>query len=701
MVKLLKKPQGKFQALKQEKVSPLVRLWILRILVLLGGHNEFFDSHCYMEIAAAIGLADGKHSFEDDDDDKETKYRRARVNELHKKAENGKARHTSSILQRNLKILQARLQLSEVEYQILEFVILLSSEMPLYKAGELLKVSSSSKLFAILSILLGLSQKDIRHALASTGILRKSGLLSLELGKHLNNDLTEVLNLISDEFAENMKSSFANPVTLLRGMVLPGKSPQLNLSDYPQIEQELSILIPYLKAASATGKAGVNILIHGMPGTGKTELARALAKELKLALYEVATEDDDEDLLNGKERLRAFSASQAFFSQDKALILFDEAEDVFNDGSLFSRSTAQSHKAWVNRMLEENPLPSIWLSNSICGLDPAFLRRFDMVFNLPIAPKNQREKMIKKSGRGLLDARAISQLAESEKLSPAIISRATSVIRMVRPNLQNTAPGEAVTFLVNNTLEAQGHNPIRRNDPNRLPEVYDPAFINADVNLFEIAQGIVQSKSARLCLYGPSGTGKTAFGRWLAEQVGAPLHIKRSSDLMSMWVGGTEKNIARAFREAERENAVLLIDEVDSFLQDRRNAQRSWEVSQVNEMLTQMESFPGIFIASTNLMEGLDQASLRRFDLKTRFDFLKADQAWHLLGCYCRLMGLSAPGDMLQKRLSRLHNLTPGDFAAVARQTRFRKIASGEALVAALETEAALKENSKSAIGFV
>ena len=55
---------------------------------------------------------------------------------------------------------------------------------------------------------------------------------------------------------------------------------------------------------------------------------------------------------------------------------------------------------------------------------------------------------------------------------------------------------------------------------------------------------------------------------------------------------------------------LLLIDEVDSFLQDRRGAQRIWEVTRVNEMLTQMEGFAGVFMASTNLMGGLDPAAL-------------------------------------------------------------------------------------------
>ena len=121
-----------------------------------------------------------------------------------------------------------------------------------------------------------------------------------------------------------------------------------------------------------------------------------------------------------------------------------------------------------------------------------------------------------------------------------------------------------------------------------------------------------RAKSGRLCLYGPPGTGKTAYGRWLAEQLDMPLLVKRASDLMSMYVGQNEKNIALAFNEAANDGALLLIDEVDGFLQDRKGAQRGWEVSLVNEMLAQMESFPGVLIASTNLMEGLDTAGLRR-----------------------------------------------------------------------------------------
>jgi SpoVK/Ycf46/Vps4 family AAA+-type ATPase len=182
--------------------------------------------------------------------------------------------------------------------------------------------------------------------------------------------------------------------------------------------------------------------------------------------------------------------------------------------------------------------------------------------------------------------------------------------------------------------------------------------------------------------------------------MGVPLIAKRGSDLLSMYVGGNEQNIARAFAEAREERAVLLIDEVDGFLQDRRGAERGWEVSLVNEMLTQMESFPGVFVASTNLMEGLDPAALRRFDLKVKFDFLRPGQAIELLRRHCVDSGLPAPSPIDERRVSGLRALTPGDFAAVRRQHRFRPVTSATACVAALEAECELKTGPKRAIGF-
>ena len=93
---------------------------------------------------------------------------------------------------------------------------------------------------------------------------------------------------------------------------------------------------------------------------------------------------------------------------------------------------------------------------------------------------------------------------------------------------------------------------------------------------------------ARLLFSGPPGTGKTAYARYLAERLNLSIQQKRASDLLSPFVGMTESNIAEAFATAEREGALLLIDEADSLFIDRRTACASWERSQTNELLTRM-----------------------------------------------------------------------------------------------------------------
>jgi SpoVK/Ycf46/Vps4 family AAA+-type ATPase len=263
-------------------------------------------------------------------------------------------------------------------------------------------------------------------------------------------------------------------------------------------------------------------------------------------LFEVACEDDEGDPVGGMKRLRALRAAQFFFARSKALIVFDEAEDVFNDGGFFCPSTAQSHKAWINRTLEENTTPVLWISNTIHGIDPAFMRRFDMVYELPLPTQKQRARLLQTLCADLLDCRALARLAAAESLAPAVVDKAAAVVRSIRAELeaQKTLDVEdALELLVNNTLESQSHRPIRRHDPNRLPEIYDPLFIHADVDLRQIADGLLRSRTGRLCLYGPPGTGKTAYGRWLAEQLDMPLLVKRASDLISKWVGVTSRTI--------------------------------------------------------------------------------------------------------------------------------------------------------------
>lgn len=709
----------------EQDASPLVRLWLLRMLVPLGVHRSLIEPGTGLTndaLGAAVGLGDWVQMTDDAFDAGEA---RADLRQAHQKEE---CRHRKlkrpplpPVLAKNIKRLAKLVGLSDVDQSILALVVHLHSERLLDDTADMLGLLSTSKVFQVLSVLLDVHVEQIRTALSADGVLALSGLVSID--RSGTDMLRNKLNLLSNNFADHISSDDADPLTLLRDVVTLAEPAQLTLDHYTHIQDDLDLLIPYLAHATTNGRKGVNILVYGPPGTGKSELVKVLAATTRCELFEVASQNQEGNPVSAKRRLCAFRAAQSFFSRQKAVVLFDEVEDVFDDdGDRLGSSTAQSSKAWINRTLEGNPVPAFWVSNSASCLDRAFVRRFDLVIELPVPPRSQRRRILQSAGADWLDESTLHRLSASAHLAPAVVNRAASVVQAVAPSLQANTAVLAFERAVNHTLKAQGHPVIQGKSSSQcLPEVYDPAFVHADTDLAQVAAHLVRVKSGRLCLYGPPGTGKTAYARWLAEQMGCPLLLKRASDLMSMYVGGTEQNMAQAFAQATREGAVLLLDEVDSFLQDRRHAVRSWEVSQVNEMLTQMEAFDGVFVASTNLMAQLDQASLRRFDLKVKLDYLTPEQAIGLFKKYSELLfagkrdkpkklqkiGGSTSGehDALNPVLARVRAmrcLTPGDFAAVARQNRFQPLTTPLALVAALEKECAVKEGAqRGALGFL
>ena len=252
---------------------------------------------------------------------------------------------------------------------------------------------------------------------------------------------------------------------------------------------------------------------------------------------------------------------------------------------------------------------------------------------------------------------------------------------------------------MNNTLHALGSARLPPLDA--TPGVqYRLDLLNADCDLQRLQEGLARLGEGRLCVYGPPGTGKTAFGRHLAQALDRPLLVKRASDILSPYVGLAERHIAQIFSEARSEGAVLLLDEADSLLRDREGAQRSWEVTQVNEMLTQMEDFRGIFIASTNLMDSLDVAAMRRFDARVRLGFLGAAQAWEMFAGLAQALKLPWTGQA-RRDLDRLGNLTPGDFASVERHCRLEPLTNAAEMVARLRRVSESKRESvRKAIGF-
>lgn len=686
-------------SLATDEAPGIVRLWMLRCLVPLHGHRSFVQKG-YLdddeEIAGVIGLA----GWENDPDEFDRGAVITELRRLHRGMERAAGGcRLPKTLGCNIERLASLIGLNGVEQAIIAFAVMLRSDRHLRAATTFLGVQSTQQVRASLAIILSVPEVHIQRALSGQSALSRSGLVNLDKDSCFN--LHDRLNVVSSNFVDIMLGEEANPVDLLRGKVEVATPPMLTLIDYPHLGPSLEILLPYLRQVVEQGCRGVNVLLHGSPGTGKSELARVLAVKLGCELFEVASADEDGDPLGAEDRLRAVRAGQCFFASRGAMIVFDETEDVFYDGGLMRESTAKSHKAWMNRLLEGNAVPTLWLSNRIDDMDPAFIRRFDMVVEVPVPPRAQRERIVRALCTDAVEDSVVRRLAQEERLAPAVVAQANGVMRRLGSSLPREQAGKILLHLVDSTLTAQGHTRVGGKDAQSLPDIYDPAFINADVDLAEIAVRLKGSRSVRLCLYGPPGTGKTAYSRWLADQLDMPLLVKRASDLMSPYVGENERNIAEAFRTASRDGALLLIDEVDSFLRDREGASRGWEATLVNEMLTQMEAFQGVFVASTNLMAGLDQAALRRFDLKVKFDYLQVQQALGLLRRYCKLLGLAIPKDVERIVATHLSHITPGDFAVVTRQQRFHPAVCFDDFLTALKNETSLKAVSKPGIGFV
>lgn len=587
----------------------------------------------------------------------------------------------------NLRLLQKTFKLSNLETRILAFVFytrdsdhivcLLRSILDYTEQGMTLVVNT-------LALALAADREDIKAALDSDGKLCSMGLL--EYGSS-GEEFREILSpgSVLSALTMSVKLSLSK---LLKDSFLPAPLPTLGLEHFPHVPMVGRVLLPYLKSAVTQKRKGVNILFYGPAGSGKTELTRILAKELGLTAYEVQFAERQEFRGERISRIMFWKVAGSVLSRNSnELLVLDEAEDVFNDmGTLFF--SGRTNKGEINRLLEENPVVTLWTANSIQHIDPAMLRRFSMVIEVKSPGLAYRREMINEAFDHRLSKGTTERLALTENLSSAVIRSISEIVRETGKTSETPSEDEIIE-MADQMLKAQRMGRVVDNNT-MLPELYAPQFVNSELNLDHLLEGLRTAGCGRLCIYGPPGTGKSAYAAYVARELGIPLMRKAGAELTSCYVGVTEKLIADAFETAQRDGALLLLDEVDSFLRDRQAARYSWEVTAVNEMLAQMERFGGYFIATTNLKDDLDPACLRRFDLKTKFDYLRPEQAVAMAQAYAGKLGISDDANVLD-HVADFGNLTPGDFAAVGRQATFRKLSGTEDFVERLAVESNLK----------
>ena len=478
-----------------------------------------------------------------------------------------------------------------------------------------------------------------------------------------------------------------------------------------------------LKRMIAASGGKCNILLYGAPGTGKTSFARSLAKELGRMAWEVRQGDDDGRNMKSEARMMGIQVCNMQEDPAESLMIVDEADELLRGSScgfglfgLFGFDTGgkSTEKGVMNTILDDMRIPAVWISNAPAGaMDESVRRRFDYSICFERLNNGQRVAI----WRNQVAKHGLEALVPEAKIEEYAAKYATSAggISTVLSNVKRMAPAaEKVDELVA-TLMKPHCRLMGVKDANAFLPAKDYSLeglsikgkvgldrvVKAARNYLDAGFGAASEDKPRMniLLFGPPGTGKTEFVKYLGKELDRRVVVVKGSDLLSKWVGESEQNIAKAFRRAEAEHAILFFDEVDGRLQDRSNATRSWEITQVNELLQQMENFDGIMVAATNFSRNLDPATMRRFTFKLEFGYL--DDAGKK--SFFERMFKTTLADAELAELRQLRNLAPGDFRTV-RQEQFYL---GDAVtnldrIAALKEECAVKKDGdhSAAIGF-
>jgi SpoVK/Ycf46/Vps4 family AAA+-type ATPase len=591
------------------------------------------------------------------------------------------------------------LGLDESEIRILTFLYLINIVSPL---ENILCSNMIGEFTSLTANALDIPIYEVRSAIADDGNLVQMGLIEPD---YLPPPHFQVEMMVKKFFRTGSVYALLDNLKSVEGPVYPVESFPTEATQNEIVKRQIG------------GDQAAHILLYGTPGTGKTEYAKAVMQSVNKSGFFLSSVDYGETGEKVNRRLQLLMATKTLDPENSVLIV-DEADHLLNSEGLFSSET---EKGWVTDFIDSCPVSIIWISNSLERTHSAVLRRF--TYSIEFRPSSFRTReniwrnLIGKSPlREVLDEHTIKMLSRDYRVNVAGISSAINSAAQVYKNEE--LPKDALITQLQEMLRQHqrliGDQEASRLKP--LAQKYDLSFLNTDVSMDQVLTaarkyaergGAPSGASLRvplnILLWGEPGTGKTEFAKYLAEYLDRPLHINRASDLLSPCVGGTEANIAEGFQLAEDEKAILLLDEADTFFINRRSARHSWETSQTNELLTQMENYNGILVCSTNLLESLDTAVIRRFAWKIRFYPLRREDRVRLYKEVFSGIG-EALSDIHRNRIEKLENLTPGDLYAVFSRFSYlgQEALTHESVISALEQEISYKVlNNQPRIGFV
>jgi SpoVK/Ycf46/Vps4 family AAA+-type ATPase len=400
--------------------------------------------------------------------------------------------------------------------------------------------------------------------------------------------------------------------------------------------------------SSPAASGSPRLLLHGLAGTGKLLLVRALAAAAHRPVIRV----DVTELLRSSERSPELLADRiARLGREAAL---RGAVTVLRAGVSADDTAPPADAARIVDLVARIRGPVV----ITCHTRPAWLvHAIPDLLEVAIAPPAIRARIALwqqalGAERSLVGDDAIATVSTRFALGGEAIHRAAARVRAQAHLRDPSSPRIDMPVLTESArlmLQHRLGTVARRVAPGFewsdlvLPEETTDliqellGFARHRARLLEewgFERKLPYGRGVSAILAGPPGTGKTMVAQLVARDLGYDLYVIELSQVVNKYIGETEKNLARVFDEAERSHAVLFFDEADALFARRTDVKSSndrYANLEVNYLLQRMESYDGITLLATNLEQGIDEAFKRRVRFTVQFEMPEADvraQLW-------------------------------------------------------------------------
>lgn len=550
---------------------------------------------------------------------------------------------------------------------------------PTLDAGFKLKLTKLHQNYALPNVDVGLAMElfstsfsdklDNRRAFLPTGRLISNHLCELNPKPGAESQLLDMAIVLPSRIVSHILDTQSDlnldgfsrlfwPQTTLSQVMMPERQMHAVMSIVGQYEQCLELKKKWHFEEIGGGGRNIVLLFTGPSGTGKTLMSQAVANTLKRPLLLVDAHElqarrsleDNLDLLMREARLR------------RAVLLFDDCELIFASRTQGNRDLPlllAAIDAYEGLIILTTNIPTV--------LDSALDRRITLQIDFDVLPTKLREQIWRlhlPKQLKLADDVDLHMLADKYEFSGGIIRN--SVVVAMNRALAESGMNNGELVIDMKTLEEAAKTQIR----NKIKKLADKTLTTLTLDdlvlpkkvkeqirsliasvrnrrtIFEewgFGEKITKGRGICALFRGDSGTGKTLSAEIIANELGMTLYRVRIPAIISKYVGETEKNLEKCFREAAASGALLLFDEADSIFSKRTEVKDSndrYSNMEVNLLLQEVERFEGVVILTTNLDAAIDDAFERRLNHKIDFPF---PDARYRARIWKRLLPASAP----------------------------------------------------------